>query len=303
MRSFLGFTKRNISLYFSNKMNVVFSLLTSLIIFVLYFLFLKDTFIDGINSNAVGLETFIKSADIKMLANGILLTGILGATVITVPFSCLTTIVKDREHKVDMDILATSMQRSQIILSYLLSAVVCAVLVTSVILGIGLVALSAMGETYISAASVIALFGLVVVGSISSSALFMIAMIFIKTSASADGIFGILSAVSGFVIGAYIPLSQFSESVQTICNIFPATHITVLTRKYILGGILDKMDADITVIESGVFADAIKESFSFEATMFGKSISNANSLLYIGLFAVASIVIVAVLFSKTYKKH
>lgn len=46
-----------------------------------------------------------------MFANLILLTGILGSAMITVPYNCLITLVKDRENKVDYDILATPLKR------------------------------------------------------------------------------------------------------------------------------------------------------------------------------------------------
>ena len=48
-----------------------------------------------------GLEDVVNKADIEMLANGILLVGILGSALITVPFNCLSTIVSDREKKID----------------------------------------------------------------------------------------------------------------------------------------------------------------------------------------------------------
>ena len=41
MKGFIGFTKRNLLVYFKDKQAILFSLLTSIIVFVLYLLFLK----------------------------------------------------------------------------------------------------------------------------------------------------------------------------------------------------------------------------------------------------------------------
>lgn len=93
-------------IYFKDVQSVIFSMLASMIVFILYILFLKDTFVDAIESSMTGLEQLVKAADIDMLANGLLLAGILGSAMITVPYNCLSTIVRDQENKIDYDISA-----------------------------------------------------------------------------------------------------------------------------------------------------------------------------------------------------
>ena len=126
MRGFIGFTKRNLSLYFKDKQAIIFSMLTSIIVFVLYLLFLKGNYIDAINGQLQGLEELIDSKDIDMLVNGILLTGIMGSALITIPYNCLSTIINDKERKIDYDILATPLKRWQIVLSYFVASTISA---------------------------------------------------------------------------------------------------------------------------------------------------------------------------------
>ena len=83
MKDFLGFTRRNLIIYFKDILAIFFSLLTSIIVFVLYLLFLKGTFVDALKATMSGLENFVSGGDVDMLANGILLTGILGTAMIT----------------------------------------------------------------------------------------------------------------------------------------------------------------------------------------------------------------------------
>lgn len=48
MNKFIGLTKRNLLIFFKDKQSVIFSLMTSIIVFVLYLLFLRGTFVDAI---------------------------------------------------------------------------------------------------------------------------------------------------------------------------------------------------------------------------------------------------------------
>ena len=302
MKDFLGFTKRNLIIYFKDKLAILFSLMTSIIVFVLYLLFLKGTFVDAIDGAMNGLESFISSGDIDMLVNGILLTGILGSAMITVPYTCLQTIVKDRESGVDSDICATPLKRWKIVLSYFTASTLCSFIMTSVIMTVGLVVLSFMGELHLSIGSLFAAYGLMLLGSVSSTSLFMLILLFFKSSSTCTAFFGILTAAAGFVIGAYIPLSQFSEGVQGFCNIFPASHITSLLRNILLSGIAENIDSSIGGVDNGAFISAVKEIFSFNAHAFGTDFSGANSVLYIGIIALICIAAMMVLYSKTYKK-
>ena len=302
MMDFIGFTRRNLIIYFKDVLAIFFSLLTSIIIFILYLLFLKGTFVDALNGTLNGLESFVSGTDIDMLANGILLTGILGTAMITVPYTCLQTIVKDRESGVDSDICSTPLKRWKIVLSYFTASTLCSFIMTSLILTVGLVVLNFMGDLHLSAQFLLAAYGLMFLGSVSSTALFMLAMLFFKSSSTSTAFFGILSAAAGFVIGAYIPLSQFSEGVQGFCNLFPASHITSLIRNILLSGIADNIDSSIGGVDNGAFISAVKDTFSFNAHAFGTDFSGMNSVLYVGVFALVCIAAMMVVYSKTYKK-
>ena len=302
MMDFIGFTRRNLIIYFKDVLAIFFSLLTSIIVFILYLLFLKGTFVDALSSTMNGLENLVSSTDVDMLANGILLTGILGTAMITVPYTCLQTIVKDRESGVDSDICATPLKRWKIVLSYFTASTLCSFIMTSLILTVGLVVLNFMGDLHLSVQSLLAAYGLMFLGSVSSTSLFMLAMLFFKSSSTSTAFFGILSAAAGFVIGAYIPLSQFSESVQGFCNLFPASHITSLIRNILLSGIANNIDSSIGGVDNGAFISAVKDTFSFNAHAFGTDFSGMNSVLYVGIFALVCIAAMMVVYSKTYKK-
>lgn len=305
MKMYMGLTRRNLLVYFKDKQSIVFSLLTSMIVFALYMLFLKSTFVSAIDDVVSGvplLKEKIDAADLEMLSSIILLAGIVGSAMITVPYNCLQTVVNDKENNVDRDILATPVKRWQIVLSYFSASGLSAIIMNGIILTTGLVILSINGDLHMGASDFALVYTVVALGCLSSTALFMMIVPFFKTSSACGAFFGILSAVSGFVIGAYIPISQFSDRVQTVCNIFPASHITILLRSALLNGVLKNIDNSIGGVDNGGFVSAIKEIFTVRASMFGRTLEAGEMSIYIIIVFAVSLITMMVLYSKRYKK-
>ena len=306
MRGILGFIKRNVLLFFKDWQSILFSLLTSIIVLVLYLLFLKGTFVSAIQSameQYPGLASMVPKKDIDMFANLFLLSGILGSAMISVPFSCITVLVKDRANKVDYDILATPMKRGQIIFAYFVSAVLTSILLNSIILAVGLIGIRMQGNMYLNAIQVIKAFSVVALGSISASAIFMIVVLFFKTVSACEAFFGILSAASGFVIGAYIPISQFSNEVQTVCNLFPASQITIMLRNILLNGLLEHINTSLQGVDQGMFVLSLKEYFTFQAKLFKGYLDMNKMLEYILGVILFCIVAQIMIYSGSYKKN
>ena len=306
MRGILGFIKRNVLLFFKDWQSILFSLLTSIIVLVLYLLFLKGTFVSAIQSameQYPGLASMVPQKDIAMFANLFLLSGILGSAMISVPFSCITVVVKDRANKVDYDILATPLKRGQIIFAYFVSAVLSSTLLTGFILAIGLVGISLQGDAHLNAIQLVKSFAVVALGSISASAIFMIVVLFFKSVSACEAFFGILSAASGFVIGAYIPISQFSNEVQTVCNLFPASQITIMLRNILLNGLLEHVNTSLAGMDQGMFVLSLKEYFTFQAKLFKGYLDMNKMLGYILGVILLCIVAQIMIYSVSYKKN
>ena len=306
MRGILGFIKRNVLLFFKDWQSILFSLLTSIIVLVLYLLFLKGTFVSAIQramEQYPGLASMVLQKDIDMFANLFLLSGILGSAMISVPFSCITVVVKDRANKVDYDILSTPLKRGQIIFAYFVSAVLTSILLNSIILAVGLIGIRMQGNMYLNISQVIKAFSIVALGSISASAIFMIVVLFFKTVSACEAFFGILSAASGFVIGAYIPISQFSNEVQTVCNLFPASQITIMLRNILLNGLLEHVNTSLAGMDQGMFVLSLKEYFTFQAKLFKGYLDMNKMLGYILGVILLCIVAQIMIYSVSYKKN
>ena len=130
----------------------------------------------------------------------------------------------------------------------------------------------------------------------------MIVVLFFKSSSACGAFFSMVSAAAGFVIGAYIPISQFSDGVQTVCNIFPASQVTILLRNALLNALLRHMDAAIGGLDNGMFVESIKETFSFDASLFGQNYGMSSMIIYVAAFMVLCVAVMIFVYGKTYKK-
>ena len=270
LRGFIGLTKRNMLVFFTDKGTLFFSMLTPMIILLLYILFLKNSLLSSLQDAATGLENLVAAKDMAQFVNGLLLTGIISSALITIPYNALEIIVRDREDRVDLDMLSTPVKRFEIILSYFCAAVISAFMQAMVVLAVGIGILSMSGDMYLTAADIVKLVGAVFLGTVSSTSVFMVVMMFFKSMGTCGAFMGILSAVSGFVIGAYMPLSQFNKGIQNVCNLVPATGITVLIRNYLTGGILRHMDECIGGLDNGAFMKAMIDIFSYNTVVGGE---------------------------------
>jgi ABC-type multidrug transport system permease subunit len=306
MRGFIGLTKRNLLVFFKDRSAVFFSLLTPVIVLALYQLFLKGTYTDSMNNvirQTPGLSGMIAESDVDMLVNLVMLTGIVGSALITVSFNCLRMVVEDREDRKDYDIRATPVRRWQIALSYFVSAALSSMLLTGMILTAGLLILRMQGELYMGAADILKAFGITILGSVSATALFMIVVLFFRSSAAGSAFSGILSAAAGFMIGAYIPISDFSFAVQTACNLFPVSQVTILLRNILMRGMLQKIDTSLHGVDGGMFTESFRKLFSFRAYLFGTWLDMKPMLAYVTGAALACILIQAVIYSRTGTDH
>ena len=96
-------TTRNIKVYMKDRMAIVLSMLTQIIVLGLYLLFLKSNYVDAINSYLTGVENLVSDADIEALVNSWLIAGVIGTSVVTVALNSLSVMVSDKQNKINYD--------------------------------------------------------------------------------------------------------------------------------------------------------------------------------------------------------
>ena len=110
-------------------------------------------------------------------------------------------------------------------------------------------------------------------------------MIFpLTTNGQASAVGTVISAGYGFLCGAYMPISSFSEGLQETLSFLPGTYGTSLLRNHALGGVFAEMK-EIGFPEAVI--EAIRDSVDCNLYFFGSKMeTGAMYAVLIGSIAV-----------------
>ena len=295
LRAFKGMTIRNMKVYGKDKISLLLSMLTQLIVLGLFVLFLKGNYVDVINQELGDLKNMLSKDDIEAIVNSWLVAGVVGTSVVTAALNALSVMVHDKMDRIDYDYTATAVKSRTVVLSYFTGAMLSAVVTSSILLTAGLGYLAVSGTFLLNPLDIIMLYGIVALGSISSTLVLMLFISFYKKDSSLSA-FGILISVAiGFVVGAYMPVGQFSQSVQTVVNLVPGSHITALLRNVIMQPAINHADSVIGGADNHAFAKTLDDLFSMKLHVFNGSHGTNFMIIYslaaIALFLVLNILI------------
>ncbi len=278
--AYKGMTLRNIKVYLKDRMAIVISMLTQIIVLGLYLLFLKSNYVDMIKASLGELESLVEARDIEGLINSWLVAGVIGTSVVTVALNSLSVMVSDRQNKINFDYGASPVKSGTVVLSYFSGALINTVLLSEILLTAGLVFVSLSGGLIYSVTDVLLIYGLTALGSVSSTLILMFFVSPFKKSSTLNS-FGVMVSVAiGFVIGAYIPVSQFDESIQTAVNLVPGSHIAGMMRNVLMTPAIDRIDESLNGIDNGAFADGIESTFALKMNLFDNEIGTEFMLAY-----------------------
>ncbi|GAA3600111.1 ABC transporter permease [Klugiella xanthotipulae] len=236
MNAIWTLSRRNLSLFFRDRMGVFFSLLSALILFLLYAFFLGQQLIDSLH------EQFPQAtaAQVEMFINSWVFAGITMITSLTTGLAALSVFVEDRASGRFQDFLVSPLRRVHLILGYLLSTFVIAVVMTLVVLAVGQLYLS-VGGGGLSAAHL----GQVLLSVLLSSAVCAAISSCVVTFVASNGAFSALSTIVGtgigFLAGAYIPIGVLPEAVGTVMNALPFGQAAMLFRRPFTADSLDTL--------------------------------------------------------------
>lgn len=303
LNSYLGMTKRNILVFFKDKTTLFFSMLAPLIVFFLYIVFLKDTYLSSLKESLSGLEEYVLASDIENIANSWLLAGLLGTSCITVSLNSLHVMVNDKNSKIDYDYNSSPIKGYIVVLSYFTGAFLNTFLITASILTVGLIILNSIGSLYLGFSTVILLYLVTILGCASSTILMMIIVSFFKKSSALGAFSGIVSAAVGFVIGAYIPLGNFSNAIQGILSLVPGSHVACLYRNLLMKNLLEHIDVSLNGMDSHTFISMAKEAFALNLNMFSYTTSNTFMMVYTSISAILALGLNIILYKRTVKRY
>ena len=292
LRKMRYLTLRNIKLYFKDKMTFLVSLITPLILLVLFIAFLKSTYEDSILSIIQGFD--LDQSLIDAYTGGWLFSSVLATSCITVAF-CSGMMVIDKINRANIDFMVSPVKKSTLQLSYVLANLFSTFIITFVLLIVGLIYLACVGF-YITFVDILLIVFGIIITSLFGTILANIIWTFTHSQGVVSGVCTLVSALYGFICGAYMPISAMGQGMQYFVSLLPGTYATVLFRQGFLNSVLNRMRE---TLPQGMI-NGIASGFDVKMSFFGHDVSTLALILVI---SISTIVLLGVfLFINKFKK-
>lgn len=275
---------RNIKLFFKDKGMFFASLITPIILLVLYATFLGNVYTDSFESSIPeGFE--VSENIISATVAGELLSSILAVCCVTVAFCSNMLMVQDKVNGTQSDLNVAPVKSSVLSLGYYIATAVSSLIVCFIALAACLLYVYSAGW-YMSAEDILLIAVDVVLLVLFGTALSSIINIFISTQGQITAVGTIVSAGYGFLCGAYLPISQFGERLQKFLSFLPGTYGTSLVRNHALRGVFNEMGREGV---PDMIVDSIKESVDCRLYFFGNEVTIPAMYTYLMIAAAALI--------------
>ena len=296
MTGFSGLVKRDTKLFFKDKGIFFTSLITPLILLVLYATFLGKVYYDSFSSV---LPQQLKVSDrlIKATAAGEMFSSLLAVSCITVSFCCNMLMVQDKATGARRDLTVSPVKKSVLALAYYFSTLISTLIICYIAMGACLIYVANVGW-YMSAAD-IALTALdVFLLSLFGTALSSLINFFLTSQGQITAVGTIVSSGYGFICGAYMPLASFSEGLRNVILFLPGTYGTSLIRNHTLHGIFTEMES-IGFPEDII--TKIRDSVDCNLYFFGNKVS--TGAMYSIVIGTVAVLIAAYILINIYVKR
>ena len=209
---------------------------------------------------------------------------------VTVAFCSNLLMVQDKVTGARRDLTISPVKSSTLALGYYISTMLSTLIVCVVAMGVSLLYVAQAGW-YLTVTDVLLMlldvFLLVMFGTALSS----IVNHFLSTQGQMSAVGTIVSAGYGFLCGAYMPISQFSEGLQKVLGFLPGTYGTSLLRNHALRGVFAEMEHQGFPNE---VVEGIQDSIDCNLYFFGEKVETGTMYLILG-GTVAALIAVYVL--------
>ncbi len=266
-------TFRNIKLYFTDKMTFLVSLITPLILLVLFVTFLNSTYENSILSIIEGFNLDQKLID--AFTGGWLFSSVLATSCVTVAF-CSGMMVIDKVNKTNIDFMVSPVKKSTLQLSYVLANLFSTLIIAFVLLFIGFIYLAFVGF-YIAFVDFLLIIFSIIITSLFGTLLANIIWTFTRSQGVVSGVCTLVSALYGFICGAYMPIYTMGEGMQAFVSLLPGTYATVLFRQGFLNGVLSEMEKTLP----SEMVEGVASGFDVKMSFFGHDVSTLGLILVI----------------------
>ncbi len=239
MNTFLALTRRNTKLFFRDKGLFLTSLITPIILLVLYISFLGNVYRDSI---LTGIPEGFKLPERLLggLVGSQLLSSLLAVSCVTVSFCSNMLMVQDKVSGARIDFGVTPLKSHLLCASYYFTTLISSLIICFVAAAAGFLYLGSVGW-YLSFSDILCIFADIFLLVMFGTALSSIINLFLSSQGQISVVGTIISSGYGFICGAYMPISQFGEGLRRLITYLPGTYATSLMRNHTMNGAISRL--------------------------------------------------------------
>ena len=301
MTGFGALVGRNVKLYFKDKAMFFTSLITPLILLVLYGTFLSNVYEDSFRSALEAAGATVSDKVIGGCVGGQLISSLLAVSCVTVAFCSNLLMVQDKVTGARRDLTIAPVKSGVLALSYCFSTFVSTLIICLTATAICLLYLGKAGW-YLTVGDVGLLLLDVVLLTLFGTAFSSLVNFPLSTNGQGSAVGTIISTGYGFICGAYMPISQFSKGLQKVISFLPGTYGTSLLRNHTLRGVFEEMSSKGFPDE---VVEAIRDSVDCNLYFFGEkvNISAMYSVLIAAILVLISLYVIVNILTVRIKKR
>ncbi len=220
----IGFSIRNLKVFFKDRASVFFSLLAVFIIIGMYALFLGD----------VWTSSFEGMTGVRYLMDTWIMAGLLAVTSVTTTMGAYGIMVDDKARKLNKDFIASPIKSRAIVGGYVTGAIIIGIIMSLITSVLAQLYILSNGGQLMSFFTFVKVLGLIVLSTITNSSIVLLLVSFFKSNNAFATASTIIGTVIGFLTGIYLPIGQLPSSVQWVVRIFPVSHAATLFRQVMM---------------------------------------------------------------------
>jgi multidrug/hemolysin transport system permease protein len=236
------------------------------ILLVLYVTFLGNVYTDSLQMAAGGME--ISDGIMHGFAGAQLISSILAVSCVTVSFCSNMLMVQDKANGSIRDFTVSPVSPSVMSMSYYISTLISTLIVCLSATALCLIYVAITGW-FMSFLDVLLLVLDVFILCLFGVALSSVIGFFLSSQGQISAVGTMVSSGYGFLCGAYMPLSQFSEGLRDALMFLPGTYGTSLVRNHAMRGVLEAMENEGIPAE---FVDSVRDSFDCTLYFFDNKV-------------------------------
>lgn len=287
MKTLLILTRRSAKLFFKDKGMFFSSLITPVILLILYVSFLssiyRGSFVSALPSGFTLSESVIDGVVAGQLASSLL-----AVCCVTIAFCSNLIMIQDKVTGSVRDLTVTPVKRSVLAMGYFSASAAATLIVCLATCGLCFLYTLSQGW-YLSGADIALILLDVLLLTLFGTALSSCLHYFLTTQGQMSAVGTLVGAGYGFICGAYMPIANFPDGLQKVLSFLPGTYATSLLHNHWMRGALGEMgDAGVP----GQVLDAIRDSIDCNIYFFGKAVS--QSAMY--LILAGSVVLVTAVY-------